>query len=121
MSTKAVVSLATGLEDPEKVTVAMLMAVGAAETGRDTVVFAAKEAVRLALEGTAVGTACAGCPTLPSLMERFAAAGGRWFVCPICVEAKQLDAGQLIGNAELAGTIPLWNWIGDEGATTFSY
>ncbi|SDC70790.1 Predicted peroxiredoxin [Geodermatophilus telluris] len=118
---KAVVSLATGLEDPEKVTVAMLMAVGAAETGRETVVFAAKEAVRLAVEGTAVGTACTGCPPLASLLDRFTAAGGRWFVCPICFEAKQLDAGQLVKGAELAGTVPLWNWIGDEGATTFSY
>jgi hypothetical protein len=34
MSRKAVISLATGLEDPEKVTVAFLVAVGAAEFGR---------------------------------------------------------------------------------------
>lgn len=36
MTAKAVVSLSTGLEDPEKVTVAYLVAVGAAETGRPT-------------------------------------------------------------------------------------
>ncbi len=23
--------------------------------------------------------------------------------------------------AELAGTVPMWEWIGDDGATTFSY
>ncbi|MGY1591327.1 peroxiredoxin [Geodermatophilus sp. SYSU D00708] len=118
---KAVVSLSTGLEDPEKVTVALLMAVGAAESGRPTVVFLAKEAVRLAIDGVATGTACEGCPPLPSLVERYAAAGGRWFVCPICFNAKGLDQGALIKGAELAGTVPLWEWIGDEGATTFSY
>ncbi len=48
MSTKAVVSLTTGLEDTEKVTVAFLVAVGAAESGRDTMMFLTKEAVRLA-------------------------------------------------------------------------
>lgn len=37
MPNKAVVSLTTGLEDAEKVTVAFLVAVGAAETGRETV------------------------------------------------------------------------------------
>ena len=121
MGSKAVVSLATGLEDPEKVSVALLMAVGAAGTGRETVVFAAEEAVRLALEGTAVGTACAGCPPLTSLVDRFLAAGGRWFVCPVCSEAEQLDAGLLVKGAELASTIPLWTWIGDEGATPSSY
>ena len=24
-------------------------------------------------------------------------------------------------NAELGGTVPMWEWIGDEAATTFSY
>ena len=118
---KAVVSLKTGLEDTETVTVAMLMAVGAAESGRPTAMFLAKEAVRLALDGVAVGTACEGCPPLTSLFERYAAAGGRLFVCPICFNAKQLDQGGLVKGAELAGTVPLWEWIGDEGATTFSY
>ena len=121
MSGKAVVSLTTGLEDPEQVTVAMLVAVGAAESGRPTAMFMAKEAVRLAVDGVAVGTACEGCPPLASLFERYTAAGGRWFVCPICFNAKQLDQAGLIKGAELAGTIPLWDWIGDEGATTFSY
>jgi hypothetical protein len=60
MSGKAVVSLTTGMEDPEKVTVAMLVAVGAAESGRPTRIFLAKEAVRLAVEGTATGTPCEG-------------------------------------------------------------
>jgi hypothetical protein len=49
MASKAVISLATGMEDPEKVTVAFLVAVGAAETGRETLVFMTKDAVRLDL------------------------------------------------------------------------
>lgn len=121
MANKAVISLATGMEDPEKVTVAFLVAVGAAETGRETLMFLTKEAVRLALVGTAVGIACDGCPPLPDLLRRYEAAGGRYYVCPICFNAKLLDADALIGGAELNGTIPLWKWIGDEPATTFSY
>jgi hypothetical protein len=35
--------------------------------------------------------------------------------------ARKLDADSLITGAEIAGTIPLWEWIGDEPATTFSY
>jgi len=121
MPGKAVVSLTTGLEDPEKVTVAFLVAVGAAETGRPTLMFLTKEAVRLALDGFTAGVACEGCPPLPDLLARYEAAGGRYYVCPICFDAKKLDKGDLVVTAELAGTIPLWNWIGDEGATTFSY
>jgi len=120
MTNKAAVSLSTGLEDPERVTVALLVAVGAAESGRPTVMFLTKEAVRMALGGTAVGVACDGCPSIDSLVERFTAAGGTLMVCPICFNAKQLDRTALVGNAELAGTVQLWEWIGD-GATTFSY
>jgi predicted peroxiredoxin len=117
---KAVISLSTGLEDPEKVTVAFLVAVGAAESGRPTLMFQTKEAVRLALHGVANGVACDGCPRLASLLERYDKAGGRYMVCPVCFNAKQLDKGDLLANAELAGTQQLWEWIG-EGATTFSY
>jgi len=110
----------TVLEDAEKVTVAFLVAVGAAESGRPTLMFLTKEAVRLALAGIASGVACEGCPPLASLLDRYAAAGGRYFVCPICFNIKAFDQASLIATAELAGTVQLWEWIGD-GATTFSY
>ena len=70
--------------------------------------------------GIAVGTACDGCPPLPDLMDRYERAGGRYLVCPICVQAKKLDSGNFVANAEVGGTVVLWDWIGD-GATTFSY
>ena len=74
--------------------VAFLVAVGAAETGRPTLMFLTKEAVRPATDGFAHAVACAGCPPLADLAKRYEAAGG---------------------------TIPMWKWIGDEAATTFSY
>ncbi len=121
MAGKAVISLSTGLEDSEKVTVAFLVAVGAAESGRPTLMFLTKEAVRLAVDGVAVAVACDGCPSLGELMKRFEVAGGRYYVCPICFNAKRLDQETLIDGTELQGTAPMWAWIGDEGATTFSY
>jgi predicted peroxiredoxin len=120
MAGKAVISLTTGLEDPEKVTVAFLVAVGAAESGRPTLMFLTKEAVRLALDGVATGVACDGCPPLADLLARYEKADDGFMVCPICFNAKQLDKGGLLASAELAGTVQLWEWIGD-GATTFSY
>jgi predicted peroxiredoxin len=121
MATKSVISLTTGLEDPERVTVALLVAVGAAETGHPTLMFLTKEAVRLAIDGTAVGVACEGCPPMPDLVKRYEAAGGRYYVCPICFASRQLDPSALIDGTELQGTVPMWHWIGDEPATTFSY
>jgi predicted peroxiredoxin len=94
MTTKAAVSLTTGLEDPEKVTVAFLAA--AAETGRPTLVFLTREAVRLAIGHVVTGVACEGCPPLPRLVKRFHDAGGRYYVCPICFDARKLDKGDLV-------------------------
>jgi hypothetical protein len=37
------------------------------------------------------------------------------------LEARELDKEDLIDGAELNGTVPMWQWIGDEAATTFSY
>src|SRR2546429_692877 len=76
---KAVVSLNTGLEDAETVTVAFLVAVGAAEQGRQALMFLTKEAVRLATDGFARAVACDGCPQLADLVERYDKAGG----CPL--------------------------------------
>jgi len=121
MAQKAVVSLTTGLEDAEKVTVAFLVAVGAVETGRETLMFLTKEAVRLAITGTLRGVACDGCPSLVSLLERYRAGGGTFLVCPICFEAKGLEKSELIDGADVGGTVPMWNWIGDGPAVTFSY
>src|SRR5712675_22491 len=87
MRSKAVVSLTTGLEDPEKVTVAFLVAVAAAEQRRPTLMFLTKEAARLAAAGVIQGVACEGCPPLPELAKRYREAGGRFLVCPICFNA----------------------------------
>ena len=118
---KVVINLATGLEDPERVLVAFLVGGAAAEKGKQVAMFMTKEAVRLALPDVTVGVACDGCPPLERLFEQFASNGGELLVCPICFNSKKLDESALVSNARLAGATPLWDWIGDEPATVFSY
>lgn len=117
---KVVINLATGLEDTERVTVAMLVAGAAAEQGKTVVTFLTKEAVRLAIPGVAEGVACDGCPPLARLFQQYADNGGRHLVCPVCFNARKLEGTELVPNAELGGATPLWEWVG-EGATVFSY
>jgi hypothetical protein len=83
--------------------------------------FLTKEAVRLAIAGAAGATACDCGPPLADVLDRYAKAGGRYLVCPICFHARRLDKSQLVGQVQLGGAAPLWQWIGDEAATTFSY
>ncbi|MFN8222184.1 MAG: DsrE family protein [Gaiellales bacterium] len=117
---KVLVNLATGLEDPERVTVAFLVATAALDQGNEVVVWATKDAVRLGLPGHAVGEACDGCPPLERLFEQFAAGGGELWLCPICVNSRGLADEPKVENAKIAGATPMWEWVGDE-ATVFSY
>ncbi len=118
---KVVINLATGLEDAERVTVAFLVAGAAAARGKPVAMFLTKEAVRLAVPGLAEAVACDGCPPLGRLFQQYAENGGELLVCPICAKARKLDESNLVGNARLAGATPLWEWIGEEAATVFSY
>ena len=117
---KAVINLATGLEDPERVMIAFLVGGAAVEQGKQVSMFLTKEAVRLALPGVAVGVPCDGCPPIERLFQQYAEGGGGLLVCPICLKARALDESSLVSNARIGGATPLWEWIG-EGATVFSY
>jgi predicted peroxiredoxin len=118
---KAVINLATGLEDAERVTVASFVGGAAVERGRQVTMFLTKEAVRLALPGYAEAVACDGCPPLARLVEQYADGGGQLLVCPVCFNARKLNESELVENARIGGATPLWEWIGDEHATVFSY
>ncbi len=117
---KVVINLATGLEDPERVTVAFLVGGAAAEQGKQVAMFLTKEAVRLAVPGVAEAVACDGCPPLGKLFQQFADNDGELLVCPICVKSRQIPE-DFVANARLAGATPLWEWIGEDAATVFSY
>src|SRR3990172_2357050 len=117
---KVVINLATGLEDPERVTVAFLVGGAAAEQGKQVAMFLTKEAVRLAVPGVAEVVACDGCPPLGQLFPQLAENRGALPVCPICVKSRKIPEN-FVGNARLAGATPLWEWIGEETTTVFSY
>ena len=120
-SAKVVINLATGLEDAERVMIAFLVGSAAVEQGKSVAMFLTKEAVRVGLPGYADAVACDGCPPLSRLFQQFTDGGGELLVCPICFNARKLDEADLLPNVRLAGATPLWEWIGDEHATVFSY
>jgi predicted peroxiredoxin len=118
---KVVINLATGLEDAERVIVAFLVATAAIDKGKQVAMFLTKEAVRLGQPGFAAGVACEGCPPLTKLFQQYADGGGELLVCPVCFNARGLEGSNLVPNARVAGATPLWEWVGDEAASVFSY
>jgi predicted peroxiredoxin len=118
---KVLINLATGLEDPERVTVAFLVGGAALQRGDSVAMFLTKEAVRLGLPGHAEAVACDGCPPLGRLFEQYVEGGGELLVCPICFTARKLSEDSLVANAKLAGATPMLDWIGEDDCRIFSY
>ncbi len=121
MAGKVLINLATGLEDPERVTVAFLVGGAAVERGETVAMWLTKEAVRLALPGHAEAVACEGCPPLSRLFEQYADAEGALLACPICFNARKLDENAMVANATATGATPMFDWIGGDDALVFSY
>ena len=109
------------MEDPERVLVAFLVGQAATAKGKQVVMLLTKDAVRVCLAGHVQGVACEGCPPLERVFEQYAEGGGELLACPFCANSRGLDATEFVANARVAGATPLWEWIGDEPATVFSY
>jgi predicted peroxiredoxin len=117
---KVLINLATGMEDAERVLVAFLVATAAQAQGKEVVVWATKDAVRLGLPGVMTGVPCKDCPALDTLLQQFLDAGGGLWLCPICVKSRDLDDEEKLPTAKIAGATPMWEWAGND-ATVFSY
>jgi predicted peroxiredoxin len=118
---KVLINLTTGLEDPEKVMLAFLVATAGLTAKKQVVVWCTKEAVRLGLPGHATGEACEGCPPIERLFGQFEEWGGELWLCPICVNARGLEDAEKVASAKIVGATPMWEWAGDDPVTIFSY
>ena len=117
---RVVVGCSHGEEDADRVTVAYLVAGAALDKGKDVVMWLTVDGVRLGLQGYADGIQSPGAPPVEKLHAQFIEKGGRFYVCPICFTARDLDEESLVDNADLKGATPLMEFVGD-GATTFDY
>jgi predicted peroxiredoxin len=78
------------------------------------------EGVRLALRTYADRIRAGQDPPVERVHAQFIEKGGRFFVCPICFNERELDQSDLVENAELQGATPLMEFAGDT-ALTFNY
>ncbi len=120
MADKVLINLATGMEDGERVLVAFLVATAAVGQGKQVVVWATKDAVRLGLPGEMQGVVCKDCPPLERLLSQFVEGGGELWLCPICLNARDLQDAETLEDVKVVGATPMWEWAGGD-TTVFSY
>ena len=117
---RVIVSCTHGAENPDNVVVSYLTAGAALDQGHEVVMWLTSEGVRLALRGYVDPIREAQEPPVKRVHDQFIEKGGRFYVCPICFNERELDEGELVEGAELQGASPLMEFAG-EGAMTFTY
>jgi predicted peroxiredoxin len=117
---RVIVGCTHGEDNPDGVVVSYLTAGAALDQGKEVVMWLSSEGVRLALRGYVDPIRADQEPPVKRVHEQFIEKGGRFFVCPICFNDRQLDASDLVETAELKGATPLMEFAGD-GAPTFTY
>lgn len=120
MPGKFCVSLTRAKDDPDRATVAFVVANAAVASEQETVVFLSTEGVRLAVKGYADDVAEEGFAPLADLMANFAAVGGKIYVCSPCFKRRKLDESKLIAGAVVVGGAKLVEFM-STGCPSVSY
>ncbi|MBK9179746.1 MAG: DsrE family protein [Acidimicrobiales bacterium] len=116
MSTRFLVNLTRGAEDPDRATIAFVVANAALASGKETMVFVSNDAVRFAVPGGADGVHADGLPPLAELVAIFGEEGGALLVCTPCAKVRELDTSELVPGAAMGGGPGLVEFMTAEGA-----
>ena len=117
---KIVISITCAKDNPDKATVAMVVANAALVSGQEAIVFLSTEGVRLAVKGYADDIREEGFAPMKDLLGSFIENGGTIWVCTPCFKKRNLSEGSLVGNAKLVGGATLVEAL-SQGAASISY
>src|SRR3954447_21044015 len=92
---RVVVGCAHGNESPDSVVVAYLTAGAALDRGDEVVLWLTSEGVRLAMNGYVAAIRQGMEPPVQRVHDQFIEKGGRFYVCPICFNEREMNEGDL--------------------------
>src|SRR5271157_3570504 len=114
------VSITSSKDNTAKATVGFAMANAAVASDKDTMVFLSADGVRLSQKGYADGIQEQGFPSLKELIDSFAKAGGKIYVCSTCLKSRGLQENNLVAGATIEGGAKLIEFL-SRGAPCISY
>ena len=114
------INLTRSTDDPDRATVAMVVANAAVASGKNTMVFLSSEGVRLGVKGVVENIHEEGLQPMADLIKNFLAAGGTLWVCSPCFKKRGYNDDHLIEGATIVGGAELVEFLSDDG-TGVSY
>jgi len=108
-------------QDPDKATVAFVVATAALGSGKNTMVFLSTDGVWAAVKDEAAKVNEGGpFKPLTELITNFLAAGGRIVACAPCCKKRDIAPEVLFEGVEIAGGAVLVEWLSN-GSPNVSY
>jgi predicted peroxiredoxin len=99
-------------QDPDKATVAFVVATAALGSGKNTMVFLSTDGVWAAVKDEAAKVNEGGpFKPLTELITNFLAAGGRIVACAPCCKKREIGPEGLFAGVEIAGGAVLVEWL----------
>jgi uncharacterized protein len=97
------VSLASSHDNPDRATVAFVVASASAASGQDTTLFLSADGAWLGAQGEAEKINEPGFAPLAELRDGFLEAGGKLVVCSPCAKRREIGEQALVPGASVAG------------------
>lgn len=113
MAGKFCVTLNCAKDNPDRATVAFVVASAAAAADKETMVFLSTEGVRVGVQGYVDDIHEEGFAPLKDLMANFVKAGGKIWVCSPCFKRRKLDENKLVAGATIVGGAKLVEFLSD--------
>jgi len=115
-----VINLTRSVDDPDRSSVAMVVAGASVASDQKTTVFLSSEGTRLAAKGVAQDLHEDGFAPMGELVSTFVAAGGTFLVCSPCAKKRGIGEDDLIEGASIVGGATLVALLAD-GAESLSF
>ena len=116
MADKYLINCTYGTDNPEKATIAFILAFGVSKTS-ETVVFATGGSYDLFLEDKVPDVHVEGYEPINGFIDGFIENGGKVWLCPACAKAKGVTHEDLIHGVEIAGAPKTMEFLSTGGHT----
>ncbi len=116
MTERFLINATHATDDPDRATIALVMANAALSLGKDAVLLLVSEGARLAVPAVVDAIREPGFATLRELFDQFLESGGQVWACSPCV-AKRGLASEIDPRVTLTGAVAALAWVADNGSS----
>ncbi len=116
MTERFLINATHGIDDPDRATIALVMANAALTLGKEAVLLLVSEGARLGVGEVVDAIHESGFPSLRELLEQYLESGGQVWACSPCVVKRGLEK-DMDPRITLTGAVAALAWVAENGTS----